>query len=148
SEFGRGKRAYYEVRAIDPRKLSATKRAAQFVYLNRFSFNGVYRTNRKGIFNVPFGSKSGQLPTKDQLVAVSRFIARASFKRADFETAMKRAKQGDFIYLDPPYLKRGRNRGEYGLHSFSTDDIDRLIKATKAASRRGATVLLSYKNAR
>jgi DNA adenine methylase len=116
------------------------------VYLNRFSFNGVYRTNRKGLFNVPRGKKTGPLPTMESLVAVANVLGHATFVCGDFEKTLDLAKGGDFVYMDPPYrLDETRMRGEYGYGAFSSCDLDRLADALVTLDRRGVKFLLSYK---
>ena len=137
---------YYELRARDITGLPRVARAARFVYLNRFSFNGVYRTNRKGLFNVPRGKKTGALPTTESLVAVAKALESAIFVCGDFEKTLDHAKRGDFVYMDPPYrLDETRMRGEYGYGAFSSCDLDRLTDALVTLDRRGVKFLLSYK---
>lgn len=122
---------YYELRARDMTALPRVARAARFVYLNRFSFNGVYRTNREGLFNVPRGKKTGPLPKAESLVAVAKVLENATFVCGDFEKTLSHAKRGDFVYMDPPYrLDETRMRGEYGYGAFSSCDLDRLSTAT------------------
>jgi DNA adenine methylase len=136
---------YYELRACDPRTLGAQERAVRFLYLNRFCFNGVYRTNRKGAFNVARGKHMGSIPPVQELVGFGRLMRRATVHRCDFEELVDAAKRNDFIYLDPPYAGRGvRDRGEYGMGAFKEGDLDRLADALHRASERGVKVLLSY----
>lgn len=137
---------YYQLRAVAPNELSADERAARFLYLNRFCFNGVYRTNKAGSFNVPRGKHMGSLPSVDEITNFGRFIRSASFHAVDFETLVESASDGDFVYLDPPYAGASRDRGEYGVDAFKEVDIERLAGACKRASDRGAAVLLSYAN--
>ncbi|MEN2673147.1 Dam family site-specific DNA-(adenine-N6)-methyltransferase [Herbaspirillum huttiense] len=142
-------RYYYELRNIDPSTLSANDRAARFLYLNRFCFNGVYRTNKSGRFNVPRGSHMGALPELEEIQNFGRLIRSASFYAADFETILDMAGHGDFVYLDPPYAGRDvRDRGEYGANAFKEPDIQRLADSCHRASARGAKVLLSYADIR
>lgn len=136
---------YYEVRALNPSELSAELRAARFLYLNRLCFNGVYRTNRQGKFNVPRGTRVPGMPSGDELAALSGRLKTADIHCVDFEKIISLAKKGDFVYLDPPYAGRGaRDRGEYGKGSFLEADIERLDVALKKASRGGAKILVSY----
>ncbi|MFM0670475.1 DNA adenine methylase [Paraburkholderia sediminicola] len=136
---------YYELRAVNERALTKRSRAARFFYLNRFCFNGVYRTNRSGNFNVPRGSGRLHIPSEEDFYAVASHLRHADLVHADFETVLMRAGRGDFVYMDPPYSVTGkRDRGEYGCESFRDHDIDRFIAATLAASRRGAKILISY----
>lgn len=137
---------YYELRARDVPSLSRISRAARFVYLNRFCFNGVYRTNREGAFNVPRGKKTGSLPTTESLQAAAKVLKNAKLVCGDFENTLKHAKRGDFVYMDPPYrLDETRMRGEYGYGAFSSCDLERLEAALVQLDRRGVKFLLSYK---
>jgi DNA adenine methylase len=137
---------YYDLRARDMTSLPRVARAARFVYLNRFSFNGVYRTNREGAFNVPRGKKTGALPTAETLVAVAKVLENATFVCGDFEKTLDYANRGDFVYMDPPYrLDETRMRGEYGYGAFSSCDLDRLADGLVTLDRRGVKFLLSYK---
>lgn len=135
---------YYELRAIDPVLLKPIDRAVRFVYLNRFCFNGVYRTNKKGHFNVPRGSKCS-IPDVDTFMAFAKSLRSAELMCSDFEALVDKTRRGDFLYLDPPYaLGEKRDRGEYGVGSFRENDESRLLDAIVAASDRGVNVLLSY----
>lgn len=140
---------YYELRAIDPSSLGHLDRAARFVYLNRFCFNGVYRTNKEGGFNVARGYGRLKIPPLKQFLQFARLLADAELRCDDFESIVQRARGGDFIYLDPPYALAGqRDRGEYGCDAFREDDEPRLVRSLRAASRRGAKILLSYSPSR
>lgn len=136
---------YYTIRAIPRDHLNAYERAAQFVYLNRYCFNGVYRTNRAGHFNVARGKGHLFMPDLDAFQAFSKRLQAAELRCSDFEGILEEAKTGDFVYLDPPYALGGkRDRGEYGCDAFRERDERRLIASLRAADRRGAKVLLSY----
>ena len=136
---------YYDLRARAPRELDRVERAARFVYLNRFCFNGVYRTNRQGQFNVPRGVRTGAVPTADNIKSASSALRRAKLIAGDFESCLESIEPGDFVYLDPPYAKRGRpGYGEYGYDVFCEDDLERLIKSLQSIDSRGGTFLLSY----
>lgn len=136
---------YYQLRATDPSSLAPEERAARFLYLNRFCFNGVYRTNRKGQFNVPRGKHMGSIPTVEELAAFGGLVRRARLLTVDFSKLLKNTGTGDFIYLDPPYAGRGvRDRGEYGVGTFKEIDLQRLKESVEAASTRGAKVMISY----
>ena len=136
---------YYRIRAQDPTELNKFDRAARFIYLNRFCFNGVYRTNRKGQFNVSRGSGNLGIPSKSTFVQFARHIKTADLLSEDFEAAAGRASRGDFLYLDPPYALGGkRDRGEYGCASFKEVDEARLVETMLKGSKRGAKILLSY----
>jgi DNA adenine methylase len=142
----KGKEAYYELRAIDPNTLSDVERAARFVHLNFFCFNGLYRTNLKGQFNVPFGDKKGRDSVdEEKLVAAAAELRKATLMAGDFEHTIKHAGRGDFVYLDPPYVTReGEGFSEYLPGSFAVADLERLTAALDRLHRRGATFVLSY----
>lgn len=140
--------SYYDVRARDPKKMRAIDRAARFFYLNRMAFNGVYRTNRKGEFNVPIGSRVGAMPTEQSVVASARVLRCAQLIAGDFQGALEEVKRDDFVYLDPPYTRSpAGNYGVYGYGSFDGGDLNRLVEAVNDIDRRGASFLLSYRDA-
>ncbi|WOB28505.1 MULTISPECIES: Dam family site-specific DNA-(adenine-N6)-methyltransferase [Xanthomonas] len=136
---------YYAIRAHDTADLTAEERAARFLYLNRYCFNGVYRTNKLGNFNVPRGTHTGSLPSEEDLVMFGRLLKDVELQCVDFEKVLNAARSGDFIYLDPPYVGRDvRDRGEYGSNAFKFDDFYRFREAVESAAVRGAKVLVSY----
>lgn len=136
---------YYAIRAIPREHLNAVERAAQFVYLNRYCFNGVYRTNLAGRFNVARGKGHLFMPDLEAFKAFAMRLRSAELRCSDFEEILAEASEGDFVYLDPPYaLGDKRDRGEYGCDAFREKDEDRLIAGLRAADRRGAKILLSY----
>src|SRR5271157_1804341 len=100
---------YYQIREQEPR--DHVERAARFLYLTRLSFNGIYRLNLKGIFNVPYGRKKHLAACDaDHLRRASRELQSAEIRLADFEEAVRLAKRGDLVYLDPPYtVAHGNN---------------------------------------
>jgi DNA adenine methylase len=137
---------YYTLRKQSPASLPLVERAARFIYLNRFCFNGVYRTNRDGNFNVPRGTKTGQLPSYEELRECAAALKKATLVAGDFEETLSKAKANDFVYLDPPYsLATDRHRGEYGYGGFSSDDLLRMERSLAGLNERGATFLLSYR---
>lgn len=145
SGFDVSKETYNRLREIEPSSVSDEMRAAIFIYLNRFCFNGVYRTNQSGKFNVPMGTRTGKLPDLNALKLYSNAIKNVSFMCDDFSKVLEDAKGNDFIYLDPPYSKEGtRNRGEYGPRSFNYLDIERLLELLLKLDSKGSTFLLSY----
>lgn len=136
---------YYKLRAQSAFDLDRVSRAARFIYLNRFCFNGVYRANRSNHFNVPRGSHTGKIPSKEEFKECAKLLRKAKLRATDFEDCLSDTKTGDFIYLDPPYASVARlDHGEYGYNSFSEKDIDRLLSSVKRADRNGAIILLSY----
>jgi DNA adenine methylase len=136
---------YYRLRGCDPNAMERSERAARFIYLNRFCFNGVYRTNRDGQFNVPRGNRTGRLPHLRDFIAFGRALEMASVQACDFQCAVELAGAGDLVYLDPPYRKRPTGGyGEYGYNAFETADLPRFCAAVQQAHTRGATLLVSY----
>jgi DNA adenine methylase len=136
---------YYDLRGVSPDCLNKTERAVRFLYLNRFCFNGVYRTNRIGHFNVSRGMGHLFIPTEDVFVSFANKLKTADVRVADFETIVDEATAGDLVYLDPPYAEeQKRDRGEYGPNAFKVNDLSRLITSIKRADKRGVRILLSY----
>ncbi len=141
-----GEDAYYQIRQEYAAQRAPLDRAAYFVYLNRFCFNGLYRTNTKGTFNVPYAaSKTGRLPTLNDLSKAAKVLSCAHIRAGDFEETLKDVKSGDFVYMDPPYAVNNRRIfRQYGPDSFGTEDLDRLAAALLTIDRCGATFLVSY----
>jgi DNA adenine methylase len=138
---------YYRLRATSPSSLDPIDRAARFVFLNRYCFNGLYRTNEAGVFNVPFAaSGTGNLPAWEQFQASATLLGRASLRTDDFEEVIRRrVRRGDFVYLDPPYAVANRRVfKQYGPQTFGCDDLRRLSNLLKEIDRRGAHFLVSY----
>lgn len=125
--------------------LNEKERAIRFLYLNRFCFNGVYRTNKSGLFNVPYGNRTGDFPSEDTFLAAQHHLTRADICVADYKETLSRVKKNDFVYLDPPYSKNGRFTGEYGVGSFNENDIVELFTRLKNVDTIGARFLLSYR---
>jgi DNA adenine methylase len=136
---------YYAVRASRPR--NAATKAARFIYLNKTCFNGLYRVNTRGEFNVPFGRHGQQLLVCDenQLLAASRALAGTDLAAADFGATVRRSRPGDLVYLDPPYTTAHANNGfiEYNQRVFSWADQRRLARVTINLVKRGVDVVVS-----
>jgi len=144
--FPLGKEAYYKIRQESWGAQPYLDQAARFIYLNRFCFNGLYRTNLKGQFNVPYASlKTGRLPTLDELKGAAKVLSNATIMVRDYGEAIKSVKSGDFIYLDPPYAVRNRRIfHQYGPDSFGTEDLMDLAMSLTGIHEKGATFLVSY----
>lgn len=143
----RGKNTYLLLRGQEPRSLTACRRAARFIYLNRYCFNGLYRTNMDGRFNVPYApTKAGSLPKRQQLVATAERLAKATLLHADFERVVARqAQPGDFVYLDPPFAVANRRLfRQYNRMTFGLDDLHRLVNVLHCLDRLGAHFVCSY----
>lgn len=143
--WGQDSDSYYEVRALAVADLDPIERAARFLYLNRLCFNGVYRTNRSGHFNVPYGSRTGALPSERQLYRCSVALRDARLRDGDFDHTTADVAPGDFVYLDPPYTQDPTSAyGVYGYGSFDVSQVDRVLAALRRIDDAGAAFLFSY----
>lgn len=147
AKFTEDKETYYQIRKQEFESLNQIEQAARFIYLNRFCFNGLYRTNNKGEFNVPYGGlKSGKLPTKENFINISNLLKNVEIINTDFEDLiLNRLEVNDFVYLDPPYaVKNKRIFKQYGPTNFGTNDMERLFLLLDYIDKKGAKFLLSY----
>ncbi len=144
AEDGVDDNAFYRARASELR--SYVQQAARFIYLNKLDYNGMYRENASGKFNVPYGKRKipadvmTMFPAHAHFVEVSDQIADVRLCEGDFERVVRQAGRGDVIYADPPYIGTFSN---YAAGGFTADDHDRLAGALYAVWRRGATVFTS-----
>jgi DNA adenine methylase len=138
-----GNAHYYQVRAEAPR--TAVDRAAKFIYLNRTCFNGLYRVNLRGEFNVPKGTKEAVLLPDDDFAVWAAMLGRAQLVAQDFEETLDNTGHGDFIYADPPYTVNHNvnNFVKYNERIFSWADQIRLAERLSEATNRGACVVMS-----
>ncbi len=140
------KEYYYALRAIDPLELSPVQRAARTICLNRTGFNGLYRVNRSGTFNVPFGRHNNpKICDAPNLRLCSRALASVHLDSRDFHELTDSAKRGDFVYFDPPYVPRSPTSTftSYSPGGFNLPDQERLASLFRALARRGVKVMLS-----
>jgi DNA adenine methylase len=115
------------------------------LYLNRNCFNGIYRTNLRGDFNVPMGTRQGAYISKDDFLTCSRLLQNATLVVGDFAKTLEKVRAGDFVYLDPPFAVNSRRIfREYGKTTFDISDIPRLSESLTAIVKRGADFLVSY----
>lgn len=142
---------YNHLRMIVPTTLrSETVRAARFLYLNKTGFNGLYRVNKKGEFNVPFGKYSN--PTICDIEGILRAhkaLQGVELTSVDFETSTAPAKAGDFVYFDPPYLPISLTSSftAYTANGFPLHDHKRLATTFYDLAERDVSVLLSNSTA-
>ena len=140
---------YYDTRARwnDPTvSMSAIDRAATFIYLNKTCFNGLWRVNRTGAFNVPMGRYTDPpICVPDALRAAQSALANAELRCADYQKAVADAKPGDFLYFDPPYdpVTATANFTSYSADGFSHDDQRALADMARDLVARGCKVMLS-----
>lgn len=141
-----GRRNYYRIRALEVAGLTEVEAAARFIYLNRYCFNGLYRTNKSGRFNVPFCEPAKASAVDEQgIIRAAELLMRAEIIAGDFEETLSIAGVGDFIYLDPPYaLTSRRVFSEYLPGSFTTNDLPRLARSLNDLHGRGAKFVITY----
>jgi DNA adenine methylase len=135
---------YYSIRKMHPRAPAAE--AARLIYLTNLSFNGIYRLNADGDFNVPYGHRPERRPASPNHVrSASNALRAAALVCQDFEVTMTDANDGDVVYLDPPYTVAHSNNGfiRYNARLFSWSDQERLASAAARAVERGAFVIVS-----
>jgi DNA adenine methylase len=135
---------YYRVRDKNPRSL--VEKAARVIYLNKTGFNGLYRVNRSGEFNVPFGRyENPRILNEPRLWAVHEALAKVQIENVDFEEICKRAGKRDAVYLDPPYLPVSATASfaEYHAVPFGLDEHKRLAKVFAQLAKRGVCAVLS-----
>ncbi|MDX8356077.1 DNA adenine methylase [Sphingopyxis terrae] len=137
------KEHYYAVRASKPE--DPLGRAVRTLYLNRTCWNGLYRVNLKGEFNVPIGTKDTVLFADENFIKASEALASAEIACRDFEQTIDLAKEGDFVFIDPPYTVQHNFNGfvKYNEKIFSWADQIRLKDSVKRAVSRGAGVVVT-----
>lgn len=136
---------YNKERALDVETLSDAERAARVIYLNKTGFRGLWRVNRKGGFNVPYGEYDRPYYNRATLVAASASLAGADIRHRDFTESLKQAQSGDWVYLDPPYipLSEFSDFKRYTSEQFGEEDQHRLAAAMSDASDRGVYVTMT-----
>jgi len=140
---------YYYIRSQDPAKLDDIQRASRTLYLNKTCFNGLYRVNSKGQFNVSFGDYTDPVIVNEEALRnASRTFQQAELYAGDFEIVLKNARAGDFVYCDPPYvpLSPTSNFTGYTSGAFGFTDHRRLRDVFAALKERGCYVMLSNSN--
>jgi DNA adenine methylase len=139
------KEDYLRIRAISPKTLDLVNRAAHFIYLNKTCFRGLFRVNRSGQFNVPYGAYDRRYFDPENLHAVSMALNGTTILRGDFEGAIIGAEKGDFIYFDPPYYKLGgyADFNRYTAGQFREKDQLRLAALCNELSDRDVKWALS-----
>jgi DNA adenine methylase len=140
---------YYAARA--ERGGGYLQRAGRFIYLNKGAFNGLYRVNLRGEFNVPWGApKSDFVCDRDNLLSAQQILdpSRVRITSGDFQAPVDLAGPRDLVFVDPPYVTSHNNNGfvEYNEKIFSWEDQERLAQAASRAVDRGATVMVTNAN--
>lgn len=140
------KEYFLKVREQDPNKFSDLNIASRFIFLNRTCFNGMYRVNSKGEFNVPYGKHTNPLICdEDNLKKVSKSLQGIEIKHQDYKEVLKKAKKGDFIYFDPPYYPVSKTASftSYTAESFLDKEQIELRDSFLELHKRGCYVMLS-----
>ena len=144
TRFSNTEKDYYRVRQSSPQ--TPEERAARLIYLTTLSFNGLYRQNLRGEFNVPYGYKTHLVPCdKDRIRVASAALATARLKCNDFGEILKTASVGDLVYLDPPYTVAHGNNGfiKYNAKIFSWKDQLRLAHEAERLRRLGCHIIVT-----
>ncbi len=141
---------YYSIRSADRTpefdQWTDVQKAARIMYMNKCCFNGLYRVNSKGYFNVPFGKyKNPKFLDEENLRAVHEVLQTVTIRSGSFELCLEYAKKDDFVYLDPPYypITKTANFTSYTKNNFSEQDQIRLVEVFGELDKRGCKVMLS-----
>lgn len=146
------KEFYYEMRAKynqkQEQKQLDTEMAALFIYLNKHCFNGLYRVNAKGLFNVPWNQRqSGKSIEIENIKSISYYLANVKITCQSFEDALKETEQGDFIYIDSPYAPLNASSFEsYTKEGFTREQHERLAELFKQLDQKGCYCMLTNHN--
>ena len=138
--------AYYRVRSVFNEGGDDIIQAARFIYLNQTCFNGIFRVNQQGKFNVPYGFKSNpKIPSKDELQVVSERLKTARILMSDYKHAVVNASKGDVIYLDPPYppLNGTSYFTHYTKERFAEQDQTDVASLANNLKRKGCHVIVT-----
>jgi DNA adenine methylase len=140
------KQYYYEVRDLESIRLDSVSRAARMIYLNKTCFNGLYRVNSKGEFNVPFGDyKNPSIFDRNTLYRASQMLQDADLRVMTFDKVLDFARKDDFVYFDPPYIPLSKTSSftRYSKSDFSIKEQNQLSEVFRALDSGGCFVMLS-----
>jgi DNA adenine methylase len=138
------KENYYKIRATDLTDL--TYNAARFIFLNKSCYNGIYRVNASGKFNVPYGHNSNvKIYDKNNLLAINTALKNTTLNTQDFENGLDKIEKYDLIFIDPPYTVAHNNNGfiEYNKKIFMWEDQERLADFVNRLNKKGAYYILT-----
>jgi DNA adenine methylase len=135
--------AYYAIRQETPE--CRFRRAARFIYLNQTSFNGIFRVNLKGVYNVPYGARTKPFLDAPTLRQASKALASATLVAGDFQSSLKHVKEGDLVFIDPPYTVSHNLNGfiKYNQALFSIEDQHRLAAYIRELRNLGARYIFT-----
>jgi DNA adenine methylase len=145
-KINHSKEYYYETRSTLVEELSPLERAARFLYLNKTCFNGLYRVNSKGLFNVPIGSyKNPNIVNEKNLREANELLDGVTIKLHDFENSLEYVKSGDFVYFDPPYypLSKTANFTSYTKNVFLDEEQNKLADVYHEMDQLDCKLMLS-----
>ncbi|HJU35623.1 MAG TPA: DNA adenine methylase, partial [Nitrososphaera sp.] len=137
---------YYEVRSVESDKIDNVNRAARLIYLNKTCFNGLYRVNSKGLFNVPFGDyKNPSIFDRNKVFQASQLLQDVQLRVMTFEKVLDFARKDDFVYFDPPYIPISKTSSftRYSKSDFSIREQNYLSEVFELLDSRGCFVMLS-----
>lgn len=142
-KFKRDKESYYIIRAENFK--DHFKKAAQFIYLNQMSFNGIYRVNANGGYNVPYGNREKFDFDYDNILLVSEFLQNITIQHCDFQDSLSNVRENDLVFLDPPYTIVHNLNGfvQYNQKIFSLQDQYRLTNSIDQIKQIGANYILT-----
>ena len=134
---------YYLIRAAKPQ--NEIEQASRFIYLNQTSYNGLYRVNRQGDYNVPYGFRESMVYDANRILLASQKLKNTNISQGDFTVNKYKIRQGDLVFLDPPYTVSHNNNGfiEYNQELFSLDDQYRLSKFVDYIKKKHAYYILT-----
>ncbi|MCC8024870.1 MAG: DNA adenine methylase [Clostridium sp.] len=146
-----GKEYYYKAREFYNDKMMKDEYdmelAALFVFLNKHCFNGLYRVNAKGLFNVPYNNSVGESCTEDGIMAISRSLQNVAIENGDFETVCSWAGEGDFVFIDSPYAPLNPSSFEsYTKEGFDVESHKRLAAVFHRLTSKGVLCMLTNHN--
>ncbi|RQO65188.1 DNA adenine methylase [Pedobacter sp. KBW06] len=141
--FKNAEEDYYQIRSTIFE--NSVERAARFIYLNQTSYNGIYRVNLKGKYNVPFGFRTKNFLDKENILSAQKALRNTSLKHCDFYDVLNNVKSGDLVFLDPPYTVSHNLNGfiKYNEKIFSLEDQIRLSKLIDELKNIGAYYILT-----
>lgn len=144
--FEHNEEFYYNIRSLNTNELEDSFRAARLIYLNKTCFNGLYRVNKKGLFNVPYGKGNGNFLNEEVLRNASEFLTETTIIKGDYlDVLTEFADEGDFIFLDPPYYPVGKYSDfkRYTKEFFYHDDQVQLKQEFDRLVNKGCKVVLT-----
>jgi len=138
---------YYEIRSKN-NLTDETKRASRFLYLNRTCYNGIYRVNSKGQFNVPIGDSKNFNVSEEEFIKYSKMLSKAELKNEDFRISINRAEKNDLIFVDPPYVTKSNESSfdMYSANQFDWNAQEELSQILESKNKEGSHIIITNIN--